>query len=99
MTCIFIGFARLPVGDAATIIFCSPIFVMVFSHVLLREHCGIYRFYVIGLLLAGVVLIAKPPALVRFLAPHDNTLNKQVLVSKINFTNLFSPTRNKKTKY
>ncbi len=43
VTCIFIGFARLPVGDAATIIFCSPIFVMVFSHVILREHCGLYR--------------------------------------------------------
>ena len=100
VTCIFIGFARLPVGDAATIIFCSPIFVMIFSHVILREHCGLYRFifintihsqiitwsliiiyyrfYVIGLLLVGVVLIAKPPFLLKILFPHDNTLVTQV---------------------
>ena len=78
MTCIFIGFARLPVGDAATIIFCSPIFVMIFSHVILREHCGIFRFLVIGLLLIGVVLIARPPFLQQLLFRNDNTLNKQV---------------------
>ena len=65
---------RLPVGDAATIIFCSPIFVMIFSHILLREHCGIYRFIVIGFLMIGVILIAKPPFLTRILLPNnDNT--------------------------
>ena len=73
MTCIFIGFARLPVGDAATIIFCSPIFVMIFSHVVLREHCGLYRVFVILLLIIGVILIAKPPFLVKLLFPNDNT--------------------------
>lgn len=79
VSCIFIGFARLPVGDAATIIFCSPIFVMVFSYVLLNEHCGIFRVFVIGLLLFGVILIAKPPFLIHALMPHDNTLvNSQV---------------------
>ena len=65
---------RLPVGDAATIIFCSPIFVMIFSHILLREHCGIYRFIVIGFLMIGVILIAKPPFLNKILLPNnDNT--------------------------
>jgi drug/metabolite transporter (DMT)-like permease len=73
VTCIFIGFARLPVGDAATIIFCSPIFVMVFSHVLLKEHCGIFRLFVIALLMFGVVLIAKPPFLNRILFGNDNS--------------------------
>ena len=73
VTCIFIGFARLPVGDAATIIFCSPIFVMIFSHILLREHCGMFRFVVIGMLMVGVILIAKPPFLTKILSPNDNT--------------------------
>ena len=41
--CIFISFSHLSVGDASTIIFCSPIFVMVFSNIFLREHCGLYR--------------------------------------------------------
>ena len=54
VTCIFIGFKRLPVGDAATIIFCSPIFVMIFSHVILREHCGFFRVFVIALLMVSM---------------------------------------------
>lgn len=87
VTCIFIGFARLPVGDAATIIFCSPIFVMVFSHIILREHCGIFRFFVICLLMAGVVLIAKPPFLNHILFGNDNTvqvkIKKQALKHKL----------------
>eukprot|EP00095_Tigriopus_kingsejongensis_P009182 snap_masked-scaffold145_size311916-processed-gene-2.8 protein:Tk09182 transcript:snap_masked-scaffold145_size311916-processed-gene-2.8-mRNA-1 annotation:"transmembrane protein " len=73
VTCVFIGFARLPVGDAATIIFCSPLFVMVFSHVILREHCGLYRVFVISILMAGVVLIAKPPFLMKLIFQNDNT--------------------------
>ena len=78
VTCIFIGFARLPVGDAATIIFCSPIFVMIFSHIILKEHCGIYRVFVISFLLAGVVLIAKPPFLMKLIFKNDNTALTQV---------------------
>lgn len=75
VTCIFIGFARLPVGDAATIIFCSPIFVMVFSHVILREHCGLFRVLVIAMLLVGVVLIARPPFLQKILHLDTNSNN------------------------
>lgn len=79
VTCIFVGFARLPVGDAATIIFCSPIFVMIFSHIILREHCGLFRLLVICLLMIGVVLIAKPPFLNQILNGNDNSAQ----VSKI----------------
>ena len=39
----------------------------------------IFRFYVIGLLLIGVILIAKPPFLMKIAFPHDNTFtNPQV---------------------
>uniref|UniRef100_A0A0K2T8K4 EamA domain-containing protein n=2 Tax=Lepeophtheirus salmonis TaxID=72036 RepID=A0A0K2T8K4_LEPSM len=77
VTCIFIGFARLPVGDAATIIFCSPIFVMIFSHILLREHCGLFRVVVISMLFMGVVLIAKPPFLHKLIfSDQDNSMGQ-----------------------
>ena len=46
---------------------------MIFSHVVLREHCGLYRVFVILLLIIGVILIAKPPFLVKLLFPNDNT--------------------------
>ena len=46
---------------------------MIFSHIILREHCGIFRFIVISMLMVGVVLIAKPPFLNRILFGNDNS--------------------------
>lgn len=39
----------------------SPVFVMVMSHIWLREPCGFYRTFIVCLLVSGVVLITKPP--------------------------------------
>ncbi|XP_023321241.1 solute carrier family 35 member G1 isoform X2 [Eurytemora carolleeae] len=64
---IFIGFSRLPVGDAATIIFSSPVLVMIASWLLLGEHCGVYRFFVVIVLLSGVLLVAQPPFLLKLI--------------------------------
>lgn len=58
---LFFTFRRLPLGDATTIIFSSPVFVMVLSFIILREPCGFFRAIIIALLLTGVILIAKPP--------------------------------------
>ena len=48
---------------------------LLLGHIIMYYY---YRFYVIGLLLVGVVLIAKPPFLLKILFPHDNTLVTQV---------------------
>ena len=58
---LFFTFRRLPLGDATTIIFSSPVFVMVLSFIILREPCGFFRALIVALLLLGVILIAKPP--------------------------------------
>lgn len=70
---LFFTFRRLPLGDATTIIFSSPVFVMVLSFIILREPCGFFRTLIVGLLLAGVVLIAKPPFIFQFFihVEHD----------------------------
>jgi len=60
---LFYSFRLLPLGDAATIIFSSPVFVMVLSHVWLREPCGFYRTLIVFLLVTGVVMITNPPFL------------------------------------
>jgi len=60
---IFTSFSRLPLGDSTTILFSSPVFVMIFSICLLREPCGLFRLMAGSSLLTGVVLIAKPPIL------------------------------------
>lgn len=60
---LFYSFRLLPLGDAATIIFSSPVFVMIMSHIWLREPCGFYRTFIVVLLVSGVVFITKPPFL------------------------------------
>jgi drug/metabolite transporter (DMT)-like permease len=58
---LFFTFRHLPLGDATTIIFSSPVFVMIMSFLFLQEPCGFFRTLIVFLLLTGVVLIAKPP--------------------------------------
>ena len=58
---IFTSFSRLPLGDSTSILFSSPIIVMIISMFVLKEHCGLFRVAASGGLLTGVVLIAKPP--------------------------------------
>lgn len=60
---LFYSFRLLPLGDATTIIFSSPVVVMIMSFIFLREPCGLYRTMIVCLLLTGVVLISKPPFL------------------------------------
>ena len=58
---IFTSFARLPLGDSTTILSSSPVIVMVLSTCFFRERCGVYRVLAATGLLAGVILISKPP--------------------------------------
>ncbi|PNF41026.1 hypothetical protein B7P43_G08826 [Cryptotermes secundus] len=67
---LFFTFRRLPLGDATTIIFSSPVFVMIMSFLFLREPCGFFRTLIVCLLLTGVVLISKPPFIFQTFAQH-----------------------------
>eukprot|EP00088_Acartia_fossae_P008244 TRINITY_DN13925_c0_g1_i1.p1 TRINITY_DN13925_c0_g1~~TRINITY_DN13925_c0_g1_i1.p1 ORF type:complete len:486 (+),score=101.79 TRINITY_DN13925_c0_g1_i1:36-1493(+) len=58
---LFIAAERLPIGDFTTIMFSSPVFVMLLSICILKERCGIFRVIAGVTLLVGVLLIAKPP--------------------------------------
>jgi drug/metabolite transporter (DMT)-like permease len=58
---LFFTFRHLPLGDATTIIFSSPVFVLIMSFLFLHEPCGFFRTMIVCLLLTGVVLISKPP--------------------------------------
>ena len=67
---IFTSFARLPLGDSTTILFSSPVIVMVLSMFILHERCGIFRMVAATTLIGGVILISKPP----FIFGHDENL-------------------------
>ena len=59
--CYYEGMIRLSLGDFGAIAFSTPIFTM--SVFLLQERCGFYRITVSLLLMAGIILISKPPTL------------------------------------
>ena len=40
---IFTSFSRLPLGDSTTILFSSPVIVMLLSVFILHEGCGVFR--------------------------------------------------------
>jgi len=67
---LFFSFRRLPLGDATTIIFSSPVFVLIMSFLFLREPCGFFRTMIVSLLLTGVVLISKPPFIFKVRVTH-----------------------------
>ncbi|XP_033221597.1 solute carrier family 35 member G1-like [Belonocnema kinseyi] len=60
---LYYSFRKLPLGDATTIIFSSPVIVIALSFIFLKEPCGVLRIAVISALFAGVVLVSKPPFL------------------------------------
>ena len=63
LSLLYYSFRELPLGDATTIIFSSPVIVIALSFLFLKEPCGVLRILVVCTLLTGVVLVAKPPFL------------------------------------
>ncbi|XP_015599118.1 solute carrier family 35 member G1-like [Cephus cinctus] len=63
LSLLYYSFRMLPLGDATTIIFSSPIIVIALSFIFLKEPCGVLRIAVICTLFIGVTLVSKPPFL------------------------------------
>ncbi|KYM93457.1 PREDICTED: solute carrier family 35 member G1-like [Cyphomyrmex costatus] len=63
LSLLYYSFRELPLGDATTIIFSSPVIVIALSFVFLKEPCGVLRILVVCTLLTGVILVARPPFL------------------------------------
>lgn len=56
----FYAFRHMPLADASVIIFSTPVFVVIFANIFLKEPCGIFNVFTILLTLFGVVLITRP---------------------------------------
>jgi len=54
---------RIPLGDCTAIFFCSPSFTMIFSLLILKEPCGIWRLLIATCALVGVLFVCRPPGL------------------------------------
>lgn len=64
--CYYEGMMRLELGDFGAISFSSPVFTMILSVFIIKDKCGIYRILVSIVLMVGVVVISRPPALFGF---------------------------------
>ena len=56
----FLGLAELPLAEATSIFFISPLLITAFSIVFLKERVGIFRWGSIVLGLLGVIIILRP---------------------------------------
>lgn len=71
LSLLYYSFRELPLGDATTIIFSSPVIVIALSFLFLKEPCGVLRIVVVCTLLAGVVLVARPPFLFQVIESEE----------------------------
>jgi len=76
LLCLFKAVSSLPLGDATAIFFSSPAFTMVLSTIILKDHCGLFRTLIASVLLGGVVILSRPPAL--FPPPQEFPRNATV---------------------
>lgn len=53
VSCAYLAFHKIPLGDATSIIFSSPIFVTVIACFLLHEPCGPFQCFTLALGLTG----------------------------------------------
>lgn len=60
MCCVFTAFNMIPIGDATTLYFSSPILVTVFAYFLLGEQFGYIQISTSFLTIVGVGFISKP---------------------------------------
>lgn len=60
MLLIFFGLTRLPLPEATTIHYATPLFIVIFSAVFLREKIRLFRWSAVVVGLAGVLIIMWP---------------------------------------
>ena len=68
----YVAYRMIPFADASTIVYSAPVYVSVFAFVLLKEECGLFQTFTIGLTITGVLLISKPTFLFGINAGGDS---------------------------
>lgn len=59
----FCAVERIPIGDASVLFYTAPVFTVGLAYVFLGEPCPPHGLPLIVALMAGVVLVTRPPAL------------------------------------
>jgi len=77
---LYLAISTLPPRIVAPILLTTPVVTTLLSWVILREHTGLYRMLTTCLLLAGVVLLTRPPPLF----PNDDPTQLQLDLAQYN---------------
>ncbi|MAN89185.1 MAG: EamA family transporter [Algoriphagus sp.] len=77
MILIFFGLTRLPLPEATTINYATPLFIVIFSAVFLREKIRLFRWSAVVVGLVGVIIIMWPR--LTFLSSDAATLGPQAI--------------------
>ncbi|KQT54044.1 hypothetical protein ASG54_19305 [Aureimonas sp. Leaf460] len=56
----YVGLARVPLADATSVMFCSPIVITILSVIFLKERIGIHRILAVVAGFLGVLMIVRP---------------------------------------
>ncbi|WP_421952583.1 DMT family transporter [Pelagibacterium sp.] len=84
MILIFFGLTRLPLPEATTINYATPLFIVIFSAVFLREKIRLFRWSAVVVGLIGVIIIMWPR--LTFLSSDAGTLGPQAVGALAAFT-------------
>eukprot|EP00094_Tigriopus_californicus_P007511 TCALIF_07231-PA protein Name:"Similar to SLC35G1 Solute carrier family 35 member G1 (Homo sapiens)" AED:0.22 eAED:0.23 QI:0/0/0/0.66/1/1/3/0/777 len=57
----FVSLTLIPLGDALTLFFSSPVFTSIFSHIVLGNRLKLWKSFFITLLICGVIFVVRPP--------------------------------------
>jgi drug/metabolite transporter (DMT)-like permease len=68
----YVAYRMIPLADASTIVFSAPVYVSVFACIILKEECGVFQSFTIGMTIIGVLLISKPTFL--FGSDHESVV-------------------------
>ena len=60
---LYLSISSLPARIVAPILMTTPVVTVIMSWLVLREHLGVYRLLTTSLLVAGFVLLTRPPPL------------------------------------
>lgn len=58
--CCYSAYRMIPLADASTIVFSSPVYVSIFACIMLKEECGLFQVFSIVMTMVGVCLVSRP---------------------------------------
>jgi drug/metabolite transporter (DMT)-like permease len=100
LTTIYMAYRLMPLADASTIHFSSPVFVTIFAYFMLKEPLTILQLITGTITLTGVVIIAKPEFIFGSESEevHENRLEGTILAVIAALTAAFSMVNLRKLK-